>query len=144
MQHSQVQSSGVCPGRPVFSMWAPPPTRSRAFRPLRARHCLPKQELPVLAPTHHQPLKCLLNQPALDLEPDLPWPFFFSFIAGDDAGSGAPIVLFFLSPERGVLRGAIYSDRTGRRISIHRFSRHIDLISCPNFQVANADRRQSA
>lgn len=82
-------------------MWAPP-TRNRAFRPLRARHCLPKQELPVPAPTHHQPLKAQVS-PDLDLEPDLPWPFFFSFIAGDGAGSDAPLCIFILFFEMGPL-----------------------------------------
>lgn len=46
------------------------------------------------APTHHQPLKAQVS-PDLDLEPDLPWPFFFSFIAGDGAGSDAPLCIFY-------------------------------------------------
>lgn len=53
------------------------------------------------APTHHQPLKAQVS-PDLDLEPDLPWPFF-SFIAGDGAGSDAPLCIFVLFFEMGPL-----------------------------------------
>lgn len=94
------------------------------------------------APTHHQPLKCLL-EPVLVLEPDLPWPrFSHSLPATVPVLALCPIRILFFLPKKKVslLCGVIYIDWTGCRISIHRFSRHVDFISCTNV-VANADLR---
>lgn len=47
------------------------------------------------APTHHQPLECQLS-PDLDLEPDLPWPFFLSLsLPGTVLGLALQCSLFF-------------------------------------------------
>lgn len=54
------------------------------------------------APTHHQPLKAQVS-PDLDLEPDLPWPFFFPSLPATVLGLMLPFAFLFYFSKWGLL-----------------------------------------
>lgn len=98
-------TASVCPGRP-------PPLRRTALsvlcfqcgphRPVTEHSghsepaiAFPNRNCPCLRQTHHQPLKAQVS-PDLDLEPDLPWPFFSPSLPATVLGLMLPFAFSFL------------------------------------------------